>query len=297
MKGLVTYSLLLFSLVAFSQQKGDKENKDNKKDVYLSKGNSQFADKEYVDAEANYRISQSDSPTKSAGAYNLGNAIYRQGKVEESMYAYLTAIEKAESKKDKHRAYHNLGNALMKVKDYQTAVEAYRNALRNDPYDEETRYNFALAKEMLKKNPPPPQQNQDQNKDQQDKQDNKDNQNQGNNNKNDQKGNNQGDKDNKDNKQNKPDDKKGNGQDKEKGDEQKDKGGQQDKDKSDKDGQNKPGGGDEGDRDQEPSEGSPSKQRMENLLDAMNNEEKKVQDKVNAKKAKGMPPQRQEKDW
>ena len=294
MKGLVTYSLLLFSLVAFSQQKGDKENKDNKKDVYLSKGNSQFADKEYVDAEANYRISQSDSPTKSAGAYNLGNAIYRQGKVEESMYAYLTAIEKAESKKDKHRAYHNLGNALMKVKDYQTAVEAYRNALRNDPYDEETRYNFALAKEMLKKNPPPPQQNQDQNKDQQD---NKDNQNQGNNNKDENKGNNQGDKDNKDNKQNKPDDKKGNGQDKEKGDEQKDKGGQQDKDKSDKDGQNKPGGGNEGDRDQEPAEGSPSKQRMENLLDAMNNEEKKVQDKVNAKKVKGMPPQRQEKDW
>lgn len=282
MKGLVTYSLLLCSLVAFSQEK-----EKDKKDEYLSKGNKEFSKKEYRDAEADYRISQSRNPANSQSMYNLGNAIYRQGKPGEAMYAYFDAIEKAETKKDKHRAYHNLGNMLMEQKDYQTAVEAYRNALRNDPYDEETRYNFALAKEMLKNNPP---QNQNQNEDKNDE--NKD-QNKDQNDKNQDK-NQSGD--NKDDKNKKPEDK-GNDPKKDKGDDQKDKGGKEDKDKQDDKGQNKPGDGQQGDQDQKPQQASPSKQRMENLLDAMNNEEKKVQDKINAEKVKGVPRNREEKDW
>ncbi|MFL9838240.1 tetratricopeptide repeat protein [Flavobacterium sp. ST-75] len=282
MKGLVTYSLLLCSLVAFSQEK-----EKDKKDEYLSKGNKEFSKKEYRDAEADYRISQSRNPANSQSMYNLGNAIYRQGKPGEAMYAYFDAIEKAETKKDKHRAYHNLGNMLMEQKDYQTAVEAYRNALRNDPYDEETRYNFALAKEMLKNNPP---QNQNQNEDKNDE--NKD-QNKDKNDKNQDK-NQSGD--NKDDKNKKPEDK-GNHPKKDKGDDQKDKGGKEDKDKQDDKGQNKPGDGQQGDQDQKPQQASPSKQRMENLLDAMNNEEKKVQDKINAEKVKGVPRNREEKDW
>lgn len=282
MKGLVTYSLLLCSLLAFSQEK-----EKDKKDEYLSKGNKEFSKKEYVEAEADYRISQSKNPTNPQSMYNLGNAIYRQGKPSEAMYAYFDAIEKAETKKDKHRAYHNLGNMFMEQKDYQTAVEAYRNALRNDPYDEETRYNFALAKEMLKNNPP---QNQNQNEDKNDenKDQNKD-QNDKNQDKN-QSGNN------KDDKNKKPEDK-GNDPKKDKGDDQKDKGGKEDKDKQDDKGQNKPGDGQQGDQDQKPQQASPSKQRMENLLDAMNNEEKKVQDKINAEKVKGVPRNREEKDW
>ena len=284
MKGLVTYSLLLCSLVAFSQEK-DKV----KKDEYLSKGNKEFSKKEYRDAEADYRISQSKNPANSKSMYNLGNAIYRQGKPSEAMYAYFDAIEKAENKKDKHRAYHNLGNMLMEQKDYQTAVEAYRNALRNDPYDEETRYNFALAKEMLKNNPP---QNQNQNEDKNDenKDQNKDQNDQSQNQDKNQSG------DNKDDKNKKPEDK-GNEPKKDKGDDQKDKGGKEDKDKQDDKGENKPGDGQQGDQDQKPQQASPSKQRMENLLDAMNNEEKKVQDKINAEKVKGVPRNREEKDW
>ena len=276
--------MLLCSLVAFSQEK-DKV----KKDEYLSKGNKEFSKKEYRDAEADYRISQSKNPANSKSMYNLGNAIYRQGKPSEAMYAYFDAIEKAENKKDKHRAYHNLGNMLMEQKDYQTAVEAYRNALRNDPYDEETRYNFALAKEMLKNNPP---QNQNQNEDKNDenKDQNKDQNDQSQNQDKNQSG------DNKDDKNKKPEDK-GNEPKKDKGDDQKDKGGKEDKDKQDDKGENKPGDGQQGDQDQKPQQASPSKQRMENLLDAMNNEEKKVQDKINAEKVKGVPRNREEKDW
>ncbi len=271
MKVKFTYILLFFTVFAFSQEK------EKSKDKYLPKGNEAFAEKNYTAAEADYRISQSKTPANANAAYNLGNAIYRQGQSGESMYAYLKAIENAQDKTQKHKAYHNLGNALMKEKDYQNAVQAYKNALRNNPYDDETRYNFALAKEMLEKNPPP-EPPKDDKKDDKDKK--------------------------KDDKSQQPKDK---GDDKDKGDkgDQKDKGDKgdedkkNDKDKGDqkdkgegKDKEDKGGAGDE----QEQDAPNPDKQRMKNLLDAMNNEEKKIQDKINAKKVKVQPKQ-QEKDW
>ena len=268
MKKLITIGLLFCSLAAFSQEK-------EKKDTYLPKGNKEFKKKESKEAEASYRISQSNTPAKAAAAYNLGNAIYRQGEPGESKFAYLKAIEHAETKEQKHKAYHNLGNALMEEKNYQSAVGAYRNALRNNPYDDETRYNFALAKKMLKENPPKPQNQQNKDKGDQKNQD-----------KNQSPKDNEGDK---------PKDNQGDKQDKEQGGDDKDKGGKDKKDKQDDNGQQKPYKGNAG-QDKQPADASPSKQRMENLLDAMNNEERKVQDRINAKKAKGQP-QRQEKDW
>ena len=282
MRRLFTYSLLLFTVLSFAQAK-KKTDKD------LVKGNSQFIDNDYVDAEASYRISQSKTPTQAAAAYNMGNAIYRQNHNAEAAYAYGLAIKNAVTKQQKHMAYHNFGNILMKEKDYSNAVEAYKNALRNDPADEQSRYNLALAKEMLKKNPPPPPPKNDKNKDKNDK--------------------------NKDNKSQQPnggggkDDPKDKGNDKDKGD-PKDKGNKGDnKDQGnngDDKGDQKDKGGDKGDnKDQGDQKGgqpkpeagqNPSKQRMENLLDAMNNEEKKVQDKIKGQKVK-VRTTKQEKDW
>ena len=128
---------------------------------------------------------------------------------------------------------------------------------------------------MLKENPPKPQNQQNKDKGDQKNQD-----------KNQSPKDNEGDK---------PKDNQGDKQDKEQGGDDKDKGGKDKKDKQDDNGQQKPYKGNEG-QDKQPADASPSKQRMENLLDAMNNEERKVQDRINAKKAKGQP-QRQEKDW
>src|SRR5690606_37706700 len=228
------FLIVLFGLIStygFSQK-----NEKN-----LKKGNDEFTDKNFVEAEANYRIEKSKSEKKTAAAYNLGNAIYRQNSYSEAKVPYSTVIETSDNKEEKHKAYHNLGNILMKEKNYQGAVEAYKNALRNNPYDEQTRYNYALAKEMLKKNPPPPEQNQDQNKNQQ-------NQNQDDQNKQNQKsGDNQDQKD-KDQNQNKED------QNQDKGDNKNDQNQKSDGDKDQKD-QGNPSG--------------MSKQRIENLLEAV----------------------------
>ena len=247
MKNILTYLLILISFALKAQEK----------DTYLPEGNEKFATKNYADAEANYRISQSKFKKKSISSYNLGTSIYKQEQPLEAKFQFEKAIKEAKTKPEKHQAFHNLGNSLMKEKDYSKAVEAYKNALRNKPSDEETRYNYALAKKMLKENPPP---------------------------KNDDKG-----KDNK--KDNKKDDKK---------DDKKDPKKDKDKDKKDdkkKDGNDKKDKQDKGNEPPPPPQPSrASKQRIQNLLDAVNNEEKKVQEKVKAQKVQGTP-QKPEKDW
>ena len=68
--------------------------------------------------------------------------------------------------------YHNMGVLFQAGKDYAQAVEAYKMSLRNNPKDDETRYNLALAQKMLKdqqQNQQNQDQNQDQNKDEQEK--------------------------------------------------------------------------------------------------------------------------------
>ncbi len=229
-----------------------------KGNAVLKKGNELYQANNYVDAEADYRLSASRENKNPDAVYNLGTSIYRQKQSAEAQNAFAKAIKLSKTYAQKHRAFHNLGNALMNDKNYQGAVEAYKNALRNDPADEQTRYNYALAKKMLKENPP---------KDDKDKKD----------------------KDKKD-KDKKDQDKK-----------DQDKKDQEKKDQDKKDQEKKDQDKKEGDQKDDPQKPKPepggiSPQRLENLLDAVNNEEKKIQDKVNLQKVKP-PKQQTEKDW
>jgi tetratricopeptide (TPR) repeat protein len=238
--------LLAFSFAVSAQEK----------DKTLPKANDEYSEKKFVEAEANYRISRSKFPKRTVAPFNLGNSIYKQNQMAEAKFAYAKAIENIKTRPQKHKVFHNLGNVLMKEKNYSAAVEAYKNALRNDPTDEETRYNYALAKQKLKENPPKGDDKKDKKEDK--KKDDK-----------------------------KKDDKKDG---KDKDDKKKD----GDKEKKDDQGKKDDKPGDQGQP--KPMPGGISKQRLENLLDAVNNEEKKIQDKVNAQKVKGKPIQT-EKDW
>ena len=146
MNKIVYTIVLLISGVLFSQEK----------DKNLFEGNQSFEQKSYTKAEADYRITESKkSPKKAVAGYNLGNSIYRQNQPGEAQIKYIQALESAKTKEEKHRIFHNLGNTFMLEKNYDLATKAYEDALRNNPLDEETRYNYALAKKKKKENPPP----------------------------------------------------------------------------------------------------------------------------------------------
>lgn len=214
---------------------------------------------EEMNREEKLRLIKSKAKeAKEKATYNLGNTIYKAKKYNEAKDKYLACIESAKTKTDKHKAYHNLGNVYMQEKNYEKAMETYKNALKNNPSDEQTRYNLALAKDMLKKNPPEKKQKDKKNK-------NKNNS-----------------KDNKDQQENQKENKK-------KGDKE--------KNKEDKKNQNKEKGNQkENQKQQSPKPKGASKQRIENILNAINKDEKRVQQKVNAQKIKSKTIET-DKDW
>ncbi|TDQ32941.1 tetratricopeptide repeat protein [Zeaxanthinibacter enoshimensis] len=283
MKNIIFLISFLLVVPAIAQM-GETQQEDEKA-VKTSKNltweaNEDLQENEFVSAEAKYRRAIDKSKTNVAAPYNLGNAYYERDSYLEAFGRFKEAGENAASKAEKHRAYHNMGNVFMKNKEYQKAVEAYKEALRNDPTDEETRYNLALAKEMLKKQ----QQEQPENQDKEDQQDKKEEENQD---KEEQDGGDQ--QDNND----QQDENKGDKQDGEDGDQ-----GEQEKE------ENKEGDGEEKQEKKEPQQSNQqqprpnqlSPQQIENLLEAMQNEEKKVQEKMDAKKVKGVP-LKNKKDW
>ena len=268
----------IFVLTAFNLLQAQEGKINN----HIYEGNTEVEDGALVAAEKSYRKALSLAPEAPTALHNLGNTHFLAEQYEEASQRFFQTQKFSSSKEDKHKAFHNMGNVFMKKKEYQKAVEAYKNALRNDPFDDETRYNYALAKELLENEKPPEEQEQDDNKDQKDQQDQEKEEDQEKD-QNDQ----EGDQENKDEQDpNKEGDE---------GDENKDEGepkNEGDQNKKEQDQQNK----EPEKQKQAPKKGQLSPQQVQNLLDAMNNQEKKVQDKVNAKKVKGVPV-RGKKDW
>jgi len=270
---------LLFFNISFGQSV-QEENKQiiRKTDKILREAEKELSENDFASAEASYRQAVSKNPESVTARYNMANMYYGKEKPAQAATRYDQAGKIAGTKEEKHRIFHNMGNSFMEQKNYAGAVEAYKNALRNIPSDEETRYNLALAKKMLEKEKEDGGGGEDDKKDQNKDDKNKD------------KKDDQGKKD----------------QDKKDGEDKEDKGGDQKEDskqepeKPDDKGDPKDKKEEKGDQEKEqqpqPQPGQLSSQQIKNLLEAMNNEEKKVQEKINAQKTKGAKT-RTGKDW
>lgn len=149
--------LLLVASVSVFAQKAERD--------YIRKGNRAYKDSTYVNAEVNYRKAIDVNPKSTIAMYNLGNTLMLQNKLQEAMEQYVAATKMEKDKSKLAQIYHNMGVIFHSGKDYAKAVEVYKESLRNNPKDDETRYNLALAQKMLKEQEQN-QQNQDQNQDQ-----------------------------------------------------------------------------------------------------------------------------------
>ena len=170
-KSLIGISLLVWvSAGTVSAQKAERKN--------VREGNELYKSEKYTESEIAYRKSLEVNPRSLEGSYNLGNALYKQGKFPEAAEQYQLITGQGEKmaatpegKARLSQAYHNMGNIFMNSKEYGKAVEMYKQSLRLNSRDDETRYNLALAQKLLSD-----QQNQDQSQDQQkeEKEENKD---------------------------------------------------------------------------------------------------------------------------
>jgi tetratricopeptide (TPR) repeat protein len=219
---------------------------DNSKE-FIKKGNSYYSNKRYKSAEVEYRKALEMDPTNNYAKFNLGNAYYRQGNYEEALKQFDAVNRNKINKNDLSKAYYNLGNTMMQSKKYEDAIETYKKALINNPDDFDAKYNLEYARRLLQQQiQAQNQQNKNDKKQQGEQKEKQNNQT----NKNQQNKSNQNQKDNQENQQ-----------------------------QSAQEQQNK---SQEQNKNQQPKI---SKQEAERILQALNNEEQKLQKKMKTLKA------------
>ena len=166
---ILSLLLVASAVQVFAQQKTDRD--------YLRSGNKLYNDSLFIKAEVDYRKALEINPKSTDAMFNLANALLMQQKAKEAMEQY-ESVSKIEKDKDKlAQIYHNMGVILQSAKQLPQCIEAYKESLRNNPKDDETRYNLALAQKQLK-DQQQNQQNQDQQQQQQEQKEDKQDQNQ-----------------------------------------------------------------------------------------------------------------------
>jgi len=271
---LFLFSFLTFSL-ALSAQTERKITRT---------GNTQYESGKFVDAEINYKKALEQNANLLEAQFNLGDALAKQDRFEEALAAFDLVSSTSEDEQLKANAFHNKGNVQLQQQDLEGAIESYKEALRTNPKDHQTRYNYAYAKKQLEQQQDQEQeqeQNQDQDQDQdQQEQENSD------------------DKDN----QNKEDAENGDQDDSEQDQQDQQDQGDTKEEETQEDNQNSgETDGEEAKDDQEEKQGEAKENKLspeeaQRLLEALKQEENKVQAKMKKHKIKGSKV-KIEKDW
>lgn len=141
------FTYLLVVIMSFFAMTAMAQN-DRK---YIRSGNKLYRQQNFVKAEAEYRKALSVNGDNPQALYNLGCALMMQNKDSAAIEQYQKAgkVEKTPSRKA--QIFHNIGVICQNHKMYGEAIEAYKESLRNNPNDDETRYNLALCKRLEKK--------------------------------------------------------------------------------------------------------------------------------------------------
>lgn len=159
-KGKRRYSSAMTLLMLMTAMAANAQNDRD----YIREGNRNFRSGKFAEAEVSYRKSIEKNPRNPQAAYNLGNALFAQKKDSAAVVAYESGVQLETSAIRKSMGYHNMGVVCQSHKMFSEAIEAYKNALRLNPKDDEARYNLEICKKQQKNQ---------QNKQNQDKQDQK----------------------------------------------------------------------------------------------------------------------------
>ena len=160
-KGMVAVLILMLASPVMLQAQSDRSE--------VRAGNREFKKGEFREAELDYKRALEEDSTSVTAKYNLGNALYKTESYSEAEL-YLKGLGdslKSVSASKASDCFHNSGNLALKQKKYQEAVDAYKESLRLEPDNFETKSNLAYAQKMLKEQQQQQQQQQKQQQQQQ----------------------------------------------------------------------------------------------------------------------------------
>lgn len=253
---------LLISNLSFSQ---DLERKN------LYYGNKAYDEKEFDDAILYYEEALKASPLSFKTNFNMANAYFRKGDFQQASDLYSTLLDLAPTAFDRSKVYHNLGNAQFMNQKLDEAIESYKEALKINPNDEDSRYNLAYAL-LLKNQQQEQEQKENENQNQDENNENSDKNEDGKNDQNQQEGDEKNQDKNNDQKE---------------GDEK------NDQDEKESDGDN---GDEKTDKQKAAQQNKISKEQAKRILDAALKKEKEVQKKLEKYKQVGTG-ESSKKDW
>ena len=157
MKHLI-FSLILFIVFTMSALAQNAEW------GMIHQGNRAFSRGEWAKAEKCYRKALKKNPRNSRAMFNLGDTYLAQKNGKDALQCFANAAKGENNRMVRAMAYHNIGFIHQNNKDYDRAIDAYKEALRNNPYDDDTRYNLALCQKQRQQQQQDRQQQQDKNK-------------------------------------------------------------------------------------------------------------------------------------
>lgn len=254
----IIFLIGIYSVTAFGQNERKFVRSGNKFFMNALKDTLSLDTVKFGQAEEEYRKALNKRPGHEQWEFNLADAMYKQLRFEDAERKFDELSNKLETKQEQARALHNKGNSQLMQQQIDESIESYKQALRLNPGDLDTKYNLAYA-QMLKNQ-------QDQNQDQQQNQDNQNQQD------------NQDNKDQQDNQnqQNQDQDKNQDNQNQNQNQNQ-----QQQQDQ----------------QQQQQQQNKISKQDAEQLLQALENDERAIQEKVKKEQAARAKKIRTEKEW
>ena len=136
--------LLVMCVLAFADANAQSDRQ------FIRNGNRLYRQQNYAKAEIEYRKALSKNPSNPQALYNLGTALLMQQKDSAAVAQLQNAAKCETSKLRKAKVWHNVGVACQKHKLFSDAIKAYEESLRNNPSDNETRYNLALCMRQQK---------------------------------------------------------------------------------------------------------------------------------------------------
>ena len=151
MKNLISTCFIFILLVSSSSVYAQKDSITLQREArkLVREGNVLYNQNKYTDATVAYKKALEKNSSYKKATYNLGNSLYQEKNYKEAIPQYNITVENAKDAFEKAEGYHNIGNAMLQGKNYKGAVDAFKNALRNNPNDDETRYNLAVAQKLL----------------------------------------------------------------------------------------------------------------------------------------------------
>ena len=142
-RNIAIFILLIVVSTAFAQNDRD----------YIRSGNRLYRAKKFDKAEVEYRKALSVNAENPQAVYNLGCALMMLQKDSVAVLQFERASQLETNKFRRAKSNHNMGVVFQNHKMYDKAIEAYKKALRDNPNDDQTRYNLALCKKLLKNQP------------------------------------------------------------------------------------------------------------------------------------------------